>query len=478
MFLQLYEYIPMDNILQFSSFHNLLQILYLISLSAILMIFCLNLTGEIRLSISLLHSMSFNATSNGCQLYTDNLTSDFDKSSKLMEGIPSTSSSGNIELSSLLEVEGNKPANEDTSNAVPIVDRLRLFLLGRNVEPLLPSIKGTDTSEDFYDDELSNTEACENQNDNACSNMAFDELVKVMESKEGGEMPGNLPGGVLLDKSYVAAPGEMNSLLFSPSSEFPQSLAEAQGSTGFEVEAWRLENGGASLKRGMTYIKAASKLIKSLKAIEEHTYLKADGKSFAVLASVSTPDAPFASCFKTEILYCITPGPELPSEDPSCHLVISWRMNFLQSTMMKSMIENGARQGLTEGFTVFAEKLSQYVKPVDMEGISSSKEQILASLQAEQESDWKLLFQVLGNFTFIFFAFLGLYILIHIFIANTRIIEGLEFVGLDLPDSLGEIVVCVVLILQGQHVWNKIGRFFHARKQAGKIFMCRLSSIC
>lgn len=96
-----------------------------------------------------------------------------------------------------------------------------------------------------------------------------------------------------------------------------------------------------------TYIKAVTKLVKSLKATEEQTYLKADGKCFAVLSSVSTPDAPYGNCFKTEVLYSITRGPDLPLGEQSSQLVISWRMNFLQSTMMNGMIENGARQGIT-----------------------------------------------------------------------------------------------------------------------------------
>lgn len=427
----------------------------------------LSLAGEIRLEITLLHSNSFDVMPNGSHISPNELTSNFDKSSLLIEGVSLSSSSSNTESPRLLEVEVNKPATEDKSNATPVIDRLRQILLGRNREPSLPANTDIGSSKELCNDVPENIEIFEKQNDHECSNLSFDELVEVMESKEeGGAMPENLPGGVLLDKSYAVTPKQMNSLLFSPTSEFFLLLSELQGTTGLQVELWRPKSEGENLERVLTYIKAASKLIKAMKAIEEQSYIKADGKSYAVLSSVSTPEAPFGSYFKTEILYCITPGPDLSPEDSSCRLLISWRMNFLQSTMMKSMIENGARQGLTEGFTTFEEKLSQYAKPVDKEGSSSSKEKILASLQTEQESDWTLSFQVFGNFTFMFCAFMGFYILIHILVKKRSM--GLEFFGIDLPDSFGEVFVCGLLILQGQHVWNKIRRFFHARKQGGK----------
>ncbi|KAI3742762.1 hypothetical protein L1987_60457 [Smallanthus sonchifolius] len=46
-------------------------------------------------------------------------------------------------------------------------------------------------------------------------------------------------------------------------------------------------------------------------------------------------------------------------------------------------------------------------------------------------------------------------------------IQGLEFGGLDLPDSIGEVVVCGVLVLQGERVMHLISRFMQARVQKG-----------
>jgi hypothetical protein len=70
--------------------------------------------------------------------------------------------------------------------------------------------------------------------------MSFDELLKAFGSQhEGKEMPENLSGGVLLDQVYATAPSNLNTLLFSSSSDFLQSLAEIQGTTGLEAQEWK-----------------------------------------------------------------------------------------------------------------------------------------------------------------------------------------------------------------------------------------------
>ncbi|KAH1054876.1 hypothetical protein J1N35_032941 [Gossypium stocksii] len=316
--------------------------------------------------------------------------------------------------------------------------------------------------------ENSRADVADEKPDDQSSFVSFEEAMKTMESKDqGSEIPSNLPGGVLVDQPYVVSPAELNSLLFSSDSSFPKSLAEMQGSKDPQLGPWKFEDGDSSLKRAYTYIKAPTKMIKATKATEEQMYLRADGKSFAVLVVVSTPDVPYGSTFKTELLYCITPGPELPSGEQSAHLVISWRMNFLQSTMMKGMIENGARQGLKEGFEQFTTLLTQSVKPVDSKDIGLNKEQILGSLQAEPKSDWKLAFQYFANFTVVSTVFMALYVIVHIWVAAPSTIQGLEFVGLDLPDSIGEFIVCGVLVLQGERLLQIISRFMQARAQKG-----------
>lgn len=310
------------------------------------------------------------------------------------------------------------------------------------------------------------------------SSASFEELMKAMESKDqGSEPPCNLPGGIVVDQLFMISPSDLNMLLFAPDSSFYASLTELQGTTEVQIGPWKAENEGESVKRVVSYLKAPTKLIKAVKGTEDQSYLKADGKVYAVLASVATPDVPFGSTFKVEVLYCITPGPDLPSGEQCSRLVVSWRLNFLQSTMMKGMIENGARQGLKDNFEQYANLLAQNVNPVDSKDIGLNKEQVLSSLQAEPQSDWKLAVQYFANFTVFSTFVIGVYVFVHIMFALPSAIQGLEFNGLDLPDSVGEFVVSGILVLQCERVLKLISRFMQARKQKGNILEYTSSTI-
>ncbi|KAL6628972.1 hypothetical protein ACP70R_028737 [Stipagrostis hirtigluma subsp. patula] len=312
-----------------------------------------------------------------------------------------------------------------------------------------------------------NSESRENGENGAAPDVSLDELLKTMESKDqGSEMPGNLPGGVLVDQSYMIAPAEMNSMLFSANSDFWPAVAELQGTSGFQIDPWKRDNSENCLKRTLVYTKAASKLVKSVKATEEQKYLKAAGNSFAVLSSVSTPDVPCGNCFKVEIMYRIIPGPQLPSEEQTTQLTVSWRLNFVQSTMLKGMIENGTKQGLAEGYSQFSEILSRKIKVAELDD-ANSKDKVLASLQTQKESNWKLAARFLGSFAFIFSLSGALYILTHVHLAKPDMVHGLEYFGVDLPDSIGEVVFCAILILQGHNIFKVGRRFLQAWRQRG-----------
>ncbi|KAK4373661.1 hypothetical protein RND71_009045 [Anisodus tanguticus] len=372
---------------------------------------------------------------------------------------PSLSSNGPLRSSSpFRSEEAEKPHAQTFAGRIAQIFNKNGENAVSSTNPKAPDIMATP--------ETASTAASENtQEEQQSTSGNFQELLKTMEAKEQGSTEISNLSGVVVDQLYAIAPHELNSFLFSPDSTFCKSLADIQGSTELKVGPWKLEN--ESLKRVVTFIKAASRLVKALKTTEDQTYLKADGTSFALLAVVSTPDAPYGSTFRTELLYHITPGPELPSGEQSSRLVVSWRMNFLQSTMMKGMIENGARQGIKESFEQYANLLSQNIKPVDAKDIGSEKEQVLASLEVEYQSDWKLAVQYFANFTVVSTFFIGLYVFVHVLLAMPSTIQGLEFVGLDLPDSIGELIVCGVLVLQGKRVLELISRFLRARVQKG-----------
>ncbi|CAM0946268.1 unnamed protein product [Alopecurus aequalis] len=371
---------------------------------------------------------------------------------------------GTTQQAVLLEPEEDE-GDATASSVVEVWSRY--FRKGADNAPCIAS--DAEPIEQFQETEIVHSESCENGK-NGTPEVSFDELLKNMESKDQGcGMPGNLPGGILVDQSYIIKPAELNAMLFSENSDFWPAVTELQGLSGFQNDPWKHENNENSLKRTLTYTKAASKLVKSVKATEEQTFLKAAGNSFAVLSSVSTPDVPCGNCFKVQILYCVIPGPQLPSEEQTSQLTISWRLNFVQSTMLKGMIENGTKQGLREGYALFTDVLSQKIKVAELSDANSSKDKILASLQTHEQSNWKLVARFLGSFAFIFSVTSAMYSIAHLRLAkpNNMVHGGLEYFGIDLPDSIGEVVFCAILILQGQNIFKVGRRFLHAWQKRG-----------
>ncbi|KAL6493499.1 hypothetical protein OROGR_032278 [Orobanche gracilis] len=294
------------------------------------------------------------------------------------------------------------------------------------------------------------------------STSTFEESVELLQSNNGNrEMPDNLQGGILLDQTYDVSPRDLNMVLFSSDSEFQKKLAELQGTTDIQETPWKWESEGVlCLRRIVAYTKPASKLVKAVRATEEQKYVKADGNEFAVFVSVSTPDVPYGNTFKVELLYKIT------SVDQSAHLVISFAVNFSQSTMMKGMIENGVRQGLKESFDQFSSLLSQKFKVIKDSDLSD-KDHMLATMETEHESGSELVVNYFWNFTVVSTIFIFLYVIIHIFLCERSEPQGLEFGGLELPDSFGELLTCCILILQLERVYFMISHFVEARLRRG-----------
>ncbi|KAK3037534.1 hypothetical protein RJ639_030342 [Escallonia herrerae] len=298
------------------------------------------------------------------------------------------------------------------------------------------------------------------------SSSNFEESIDMMQStKDQREMPENLQGGVLVDQVYKVSPKNLNKLLFAPNSEFRRELAEVQGITDVQEGLWTWKSDEMlCLTRIVTYTKAVTKLVKAVKATEEQTYIKADGREFAVIINVSTPDVPYGNTFKVDLLYKVMPGPDLPSGEESSRFIVSWGISFCQSTMMKGMIEGGVRQGLKESFDQFAGLLTQKYMMLNS---TLDKNKVLEKLQTEHQSDRKLATYYFCNFTVVSTALMLLYVLVHILLCGTSHPQGLEINGIDLPDSLGEVITCGILVIQLERVYEMVSHFVHARLQKG-----------
>lgn len=274
---------------------------------------------------------------------------------------------------------------------------------------------------------------------------------------------------VLLQQRYAVSSKDLNVLIFEPNSQFRQDLAEIQGTSEYKEEPWIWCFGdNPSLRRVVTYRKAATKLVKAVTVSEEQTYLKADGEDFTILSRVFTPDAPYGHCFHLELLYRIMPSQDLSSHEPSSQLIVSWDLNFSQSTLLRSIIEEGIKKGLEESFGQFADFLAQKIRTVESTGFTLDKNQILSSLQLQHQSDWQSAVNYFWNFTFVSTVVMVLYVFFHIILPGYGSKKGLEFRFLDLPDTFGELITSGVLFFQGQIVFKMISRFIKARVCRGE----------
>ncbi|CAH2070593.1 unnamed protein product [Thlaspi arvense] len=316
----------------------------------------------------------------------------------------------------------------------------------------------------------SNYEDATDKPSSSASCTSFEEGLNLMQSSDSGkeEMPENLLGGILLDQKYLVSPSDLNKFLFSPNSQFRKELAELQGLTDVQEGPWTMiQEDNPRLTRVVTYIRPATKMVKAGKATENQLYRKASGNQFVIFVSVSTPDVPYGHTFKVELLYKILLGTEPNAGGESSRLIISWGIQFSQSTIMKGMIEGGARQGLKESFEKFADLLAKSYKTLDP-AVVLDKDQVIATVQSEQKTDLKSAFLYFWSSSVVCAVLLCVYVVVHIIHCEPSKIQGLEFYGFDLPDSFGELFSSGILVLLLERVYMMTVHFIQARLHRGR----------
>ncbi|KAH9308298.1 hypothetical protein KI387_036209, partial [Taxus chinensis] len=337
------------------------------------------------------------------------------------------------------------------SNRRPFVNRLT-SIFSKKSRSVSKSSRSSPGRSGIYSTPSEISDNSEDEKDLVTSSF-FEEDPKG-DSRED-EIVAPLTGGILVDQSYAVSAGRLNAILFMPGSQFVQDLAILQNTTEISEGPWKkLENGLPH--RTVAYMKAPTKMIGRVKAIEEQMYLRADKGAFIVMSIVSTPDVPFGTNFQTEIQFCIRPGPDIPSGEKTSHLYVSWRMNFLKGTMMKSVIENGAQQGLKDSYKQYLDVLAKHARCINNAATIAFKEE-------EPQSDWELAKEYFINLP-VLASILSLgFFLLYIYFPWPKINKVLEFCYLDLPDSLGELITSAVVTIQLEYVFKKIRTFLRAR---------------
>ncbi|KAH7424959.1 hypothetical protein KP509_11G034000, partial [Ceratopteris richardii] len=301
-----------------------------------------------------------------------------------------------------------------------------------------------------------NSESSLSSSDEELIPLSFFEDDGNFEPSSEQDLPAPLEGGILLSGIYAVSAKGLNRIIFAPESQFLKDLVDKQNSTELYEGPWKRGDQDKP-KRVVTYVKAATKLVKSVKATEEQMYSRADNKGFVLDAFAVTPDVPYGKSFQIEIQYCIFARVDSTSGERISFLRISWRARFLSSTMMKGIIESGARQGLQDNFKDFEEVLQKYVKPAMTKGTTHSfRAEVL-----KPKSDWQLAKEHFYNLRTFIVLISTFAILFHIYMAKPSVRSGMETWNIDLPDTLFEFVISAIL---GVHI-ERI--FVRARKLLG-----------
>ncbi|EFJ15178.1 hypothetical protein SELMODRAFT_118690 [Selaginella moellendorffii] len=338
----------------------------------------------------------------------------------------------------LLHTPSSSAPSSPRTKSSPDTERLKVrSRLGQKVTSLFKKSARIHPNSNSSPSVLSDqsTEECESEEEEGQVPLSFFEKGGLQLSTSGDSVPPPLSGGFLANQTYATKLQTLNSVLFKPHSPFFEELIAVQKTTDLVEGMWK-KVGNENPKRVLTYTKAATAVVKSVKATEEQTYLRADDRAYVVLAVVSTPDVLYGSTFRTEVQYCLTPVSE-----ERCNLSISWRLNFIQSTMAKRLIESGAKQGLTDNFRQYVEVLSKYVEEAGEDADPAPAEE-----QDEPENDISLTQEYFSSSIFIVVSLLFfLVVLLHIQLAQPTPTVGLEFWQLDLPDTFGELLTSAVI---------------------------------
>lgn len=128
----------------------------------------------------------------------------------------------------------------------------------------------------------------------------FDDDNKSSESSVA-DFPSPLPGGLVLDQAFAVSAKALSALMLKPDSAFVQELLTVQKTTEYSAEPWRNGKNG-DVQRVVTYMKAATKMIKSVKATETQCCRRVpEDMGFVVDVSCATPDVPMGDKFLVEL---------------------------------------------------------------------------------------------------------------------------------------------------------------------------------
>lgn len=283
------------------------------------------------------------------------------------------------------------------------------------------------------------------------------------------DLPAPLGGGTVLAGTYAVSAKALNGILFRPGSQFLRDLADLQKTTQLTEGPWRIIGDQDKPKRVVSYVKAATRLVKSVTATEDQVYSRADEKGFVLNVYTMIPDAPYGKTFRVDLQYCIFAGADTGSGEKTSFLRVSWGIQFLSSTMMKGIIESGTRQGLQDSYKDFEQVLTKHVGPQQrLLDAAVAAQQARANVDVGiPKSDWQLAKEYFCNLRVLMVLSSSIVILLHIYISRPCPKSGLEVWKLDFPDTLREFVTSAILGVQIERIFVTARKLLGARLYKG-----------
>jgi len=145
--------------------------------------------------------------------------------------------------------------------------------------------------------------SCGEEEDSIPTSFFDDDGKSIASSPE--DFPPPLAGGVVMDQKYSVSAKAMNAIIYKPGSAFVEDLLQVQKTTDYLAGPWK-KVGNDPIKRSITSVRAATRLVKSVKSFETQTYTRADDKGFCILVTNSTPDVPYGGNFVVEMQVVLT----------------------------------------------------------------------------------------------------------------------------------------------------------------------------
>eukprot|EP00053_Salpingoeca_punica_P007402 m.67726 g.67726 ORF g.67726 m.67726 type:complete len:639 (-) comp14133_c1_seq1:207-2123(-) len=179
----------------------------------------------------------------------------------------------------------------------------------------------------------------------------------VAAEEDGGQdlaPPSSMPPSyewVLLEADYPVSASRLHQIIFSEQSRFLTEFSDVKGYTEVSVSPWSDD------KREFAYIMPKSTIVKANRCTELQEYIVNKSNCYVVNIQAETPEVQYGKDFVTLVQIAIS-----FTNKHSSHLKVTAELKFSRTVMVKSLIQGGARRGLTATYQEFDRVLRKFAR--------------------------------------------------------------------------------------------------------------------